>query len=281
MNALHRVPILVVTLLALAGCGGVADLAYNNAPTFVASELEEAFDLDDAQIRQLDVRLVDFFAWHREQELVRYRETLEAAAVASADGIDAGEFLRLRDEFRDAWQRSLDRAIDSLGDLAVTLTPEQIDRFDAWFGKRSREYEVYLEKSPQQREIYRVERNLERLENWFGDFDYETRKKVSERLRQLPDRYESWLRYRRARHQALLAVLRDNARDGLDVERLRAVVDPDSDYARAYEPARAAFWQAYAELLQDVSGWVSKRQLQRVVAKLRDYAEIAGRLSQG
>jgi hypothetical protein len=281
MNTLQKITILAVTLLALSGCGAVADLAYDSAPTYVASELEDAFDLDDAQIRQLDGRLVDFFDWHRAQELVRYREVLEAAATASADGIEAAEFMRLRGEIRAAWRRSFDKAIDSLGDLAVNLDPEQIDRFDTWFREGSREFEEYLEKSPQQREIIRVEEHLDRLENWFGDFDFETRKKVRARLEQLPDLYEPWLRYRSARHQALVSALRDIARDGPDPDRLKAVISPDSDYARAYEPARVAFWQAYAVVLEDVSGWVSERQLQRVASKLRDYAEIAGRLSRG
>ena len=284
MNAVHRITILAATLVVLSGCGGVVDMAYNNAPTYVASELDDAFGLDEAQSEQLDGRLGEFFAWHRERELGRYQEVLETAATASADGIEAQEFMRLRLEIRAAWRRSLDMAIDRFGDLAVTLTPEQIDRFDAWFRENSREYTDYLDKSAQQREIFRVEQNLERIEKWFGDFDYATREKVRDRLRQLPDLYEPWLRYRAARHEAFIAVLHDASHNGLDIERLKAVIDPDSDYAdyaRAYEPARAAFWQAYAAALQDISGWASERQRQRVAAKLMDYAEIAGRLSRG
>ena len=282
MNSLYRITILTVTLLALAGCGGFAAMAYNNAPSYVASELDDAFGLDEAQSRQLDGRLTQFFTWHREQELGRYRDALQTAAAASADGIEAREVLRLHDEIRAAWRRSLGMAIDNFGDLAVTLTPEQIDRFDAWFREKSREYTDYLDKSPQQREIYRVERNLERIEKWFGDFDYATREKVRDRLRQLPDLYEPWLRYRAARHDALIATLRDASRNGLDIERLKTVaLGAETEYARAYEPRRTAYWRAYAAALQDISTWVGERQLQRVASKLQDYAEIAGRLSRG
>ena len=280
MKALHKIIILVAALLVLPGCSSVADLVYNNAPTYVASELEDAFDLDEAQIEQLDERLGEFFAWHRDQELGHYRDVLEVAASASTDGIDADEFMRLRGEIRAAWQRSFDMAIDSFGDLAVTLRPEQIDHFEDHFRAASDEYTEYLDKSPQQREIERVEKNLERLENWFGDFDFETGKKVRERLRQLPDLNEPWIRYRAARHEAFVEVLRDASGGSLDVEALKAVVGPDSDYARAYEPKRAAFWQAYAAALQDISRWADERQRQRVVAKLKDYADIVERLQQ-
>lgn len=282
MISLQRNSIFAVMLLALAGCGGIVDLAYNNAPSYVAGELDDAFGLDEAQSRQLDDRLAQFFGWHRGHELARYRDILQVAAAASADGIEASEVLRLHEDIRAAWRRSLGMAIDNFGDLAATLTPEQIDRFDAWFRKRSREYTDYLDKSPQQREIYRVEENLERIENWFGDFDYTTAKRVRERLRQLPDLYEPWLRYRAARHEALIETLRDTSRNGLDIERLKTVLlSPDTEYARAYEPLRRDFWRAYAEALQDIGGWVNERQLRRVASKLQDYAEIAGRLSQG
>lgn len=281
MKTLLRIPLLVAALLALASCS-LVDLAYDNAPSWIAGELDDAFGLDEAQSSELDGRMARFFAWHREQELERYREILERAATASADGIEASEVLHLQADIRAAWGRSMEKVIDSFGDLAETLTPQQVDRFDAWFRHRSREYLDYLDKSPQQREIYRVERGLEQLEKWFGDFDYAAEQRIRDRLRQLPDIYEPWLRYREARHEALLAALRDASRDGFDGERLKAVLlSPDSDYARAYEPLRAAYWQAYAEALEDISAGASKRQVSRVSARLRDYAEIAGRLSRG
>ena len=281
MKKLLLIPFLIAVLLGLASCS-LVDLAYDNAPSWVAGEVDDAFGLDEAQSRELDGRVTQFFAWHREQELGRYREILERAATASADGIEAREVVRLQEDVRAAWQRSLEKAIDSFGDLAPTLTVQQIDRFDAWFRDQTREYRDYLDKSLQQREIYRVERGLKRLERWFGDFDYAAEQLIRDRLRELPDIYEPWLRYREARHQALLAALRDASREGLDSARLKTVLlSPDSDYARVYEPLRAAYWQAYAEALEDISSRASKRQVRRVSAKLRDYAEIAGRLSQG
>jgi hypothetical protein len=281
MDKLLRILFLAAAMLALASCS-LVDLAYDNAPGWVAGELEAAFHLDETQSRELDGRLTRFFAWHREQELGRYREILDVAATASADGIEAEEFLRLQDDIRAAWQRSVAMAVDSFGDLAVTLTPQQIERFDAWFRDLSREHLEYLDKSPQQREIYRVERALERLVKWFGDFDYADEKWIRERLRQLPDIYEPWLRYREARHDALLATLREAAREGVDSDRLKAVMlSPDSDHARAYEPIRTVYWQAYAEAIEDISTRASERQVRRVSTKLRDYADIAGRLSRG
>lgn len=267
-------------LLAISGCS-LPKFAYEQAPGYVASEVGAAFDLDEVQSAAFDARLQQFFAWHREQELRHYREVLRRAARASSDGIRADEFLRLQGEIIAAWRRTVEKAIDSFGDLAVTLTPAQIASFEEYWTERSEKYRDYLEMTVQQREIYRLTRNLERLEHWFGDFDEFIAQRVSDRLRQLPDNYETWLQFREARHRALVAALQDAQRTGFDAARLKTIMlGTDTDYARAYEPARQAYWQAYAEALEDISGWVDARQRQRLVSKLEDYARIVAALEQ-
>ena len=270
---------LVLALAALAACGGVAGMAYNNAPRFVAGELDDAFDLDPRQIEHLDSRLERFFAWHRAEELARYRQALDRAALAAADGIEADEFLALRDEVGAAFERALEKAIDDLGDLALDLTPVQIARFDEYHREGSEEYLEYLEKSPPQRETERVERAYERLERWFGDFDPDLEERVRARLREVPDILQPWYAFRERRHRALLAALRDVASDGFARERLRRILlDPDTAHARAFEPARGAYWQAYAAALEDISSWTSEGQRQRVVSRLQRYARVVERL---
>lgn len=272
--------LLTMALLALAGCS-LPKFAYEQAPGYVADKIDEAFDLDESQSAVLDERLQRFFVWHRQQELRQYREVLQRAVRDSSDGVRADEFMRLQQEVRAAWGRVVEKAIDSFGDLALTLTPAQIDSYEDYWNRRSRKYAEYREMTAQQRETYRVERNFERLEDWFGDFDDFKAERVRERLRRLPDNYESWIRYREARHQALIAALRDAQHGNLDLARLKTVMlGEDTDYARVYEPSRQAYWQAFAAAFEDISGWVDARQRQRLVSKLEDYARIVDDLEQ-
>ena len=264
--------------LILASCS-IIDFAYNNAPAFVGSEFEDAFDLDEAQSAQLDSRLQQFFSWHRKQELARYRQLLQQSAAATARGITADEFLYLQNEIREAWRRSLAMAIDNLGDLATTLDERQIEHYQSYFREASEEYEDYLEKTLQQREIYRVEQNLERLEDWFGDFDIFLEDRVRARLQQVPDLYEPWFRYREARHHAMIDALIDASQTGITIQKLKYVfLDPDTEYARRFEPARQAYWQGYAAALEDISSWLSKRQRRNAADRLEGYARLAASL---
>jgi hypothetical protein len=257
----------------------MVDLAYNNAPTLVASKFDDAFDLDAQQNTQLDSRLDQFFKWHRKEELVRYQQLLDQAALATADGITAGEFLEINESVRLAWLRTLEKMIDSLGDLAVSLTPQQIASYQQYHRESFSEFSDYLEKSAQQREIFRVGRNFNRLEDWYGDFDEFQESKIMLRLRQVPDIYEPWLRYREARQQALIRVLNKANTTGINHAELKAVLlDPSTDYFQAYEPKRQSYWGAFALALEDINSWLTTGQRQRAATRLRDYAQIAARL---
>lgn len=278
MKTIYKLCFAAACSLILAGCSMI-DIAYNNAPTLVSSEIDDAFDLDSLQNNQLDSRLEQFFVWHREEELIRYQQLLDQAALAAADGITAAEFMSLNRDIRLAWRRSLEKAIDSFGDLAVTLTPQQIENYQQYHRESFSEFNDYLEKSAQQREIFRVSRTYDRLEDWYGDFDEFQEDKIILRLQQVPDIYEPWLRYREARQQAFISVLNRAATTGIGQAELRtALLDPSTEYALAYEPLRQSYWQAFAIALEDINRWLTREQRQRAVNKLRKYAQVAARL---
>jgi len=279
MNQIYLRCLAAACIVMLGGCGMI-DYAYKKAPAYVASEFDEAFDLSESQVGQLDSRLDQFFTWHRQQELGRYQQLLEQAALSAADGISAAEFLKLNKDIRLAWRRSLGKAIDNLGDLVVTLDQQQVENYQRYHRVNAEEYEEYLQKSDQQREIYRVRRSIDRLEKWFGGFTRDQEEKIRDRLQRLPDFYEPWIVYREARQQALVKALNNASDAGLTRQQLQTILlDPSTDYARTFEPARQSYWQAYAVALEDISSWLTKEQKQRVAEKLRQYARIAARLT--
>jgi len=278
MKRIYQLCFATACSLILAGCGMI-DLAYNNAPSIVSSKIDDAFDLDARQNTQLDSRLDQFFVWHREEELIRYQQLLDQAALAAADGITAAEFMELNKNVRLAWRRSLEKAIDSFGDLAVTLTPQQIENYQQYHRESFSEFKDYLEKSAQQREIFRVSRNFDRLEDWYGGFDEFQENKIRLRLRQVPDIYEPWLRYREARQQAFISVLNKAATTGIRQAELKAtLLDQSTEYSLAYEPLRQSYWQAFAVALEDINRWLTTDQKRRAATRLRDYAQVAARL---
>lgn len=270
--------IAICTFLA-AGCSAIG-FAYSKAPSYIAGELEDAFDLDDAQSAELEVRMQRFFDWHRQQELARYHKILDDAADNAADGITATEFLEFIDGLRQAFRILLEQAIVNFGDLGLTLTPAQIDHYEQFFREDSEEYQDYLEMSLQQREIYRLDRAIERLEKWFGPFDAGQLDKIRPRLRELPEFYEAWIKYRNERQQTLVTALREAPNAGLSHQQLKTILlDPDTDYARAFESERTAYWNSYAQMVEDMNGWLTRTQLKHAIDRLQKYSRAFEDLS--
>ena len=279
MSQISKACCLLGAALLLGGCGAI-EFAYDNAPSLVASEIDDAFDLTDEQGMQVDAGLQRFFAWHRQRELPLYRELLGDAALKIADGISAGELLEFGDGVRAAWQRSLERAIDELGELAPTLTPQQVANYEEYFRDRSEKYVDYLEMSLQQREIDRVKRNMKRLESWFGKFDEFQEERIRERLQRLPDLRPAWISFRAARQQALLQALRAAPQQGLSRQQLKSILlEYESEYAVAYEKARSDYWQAYAVAIEEIGRGLSQAQLRHAVERLHYFAEIVDEIS--
>jgi len=273
MRFLHTCLVVAATL-AMASCSAI-DIVYNNAPSFVGGEIEDALDLDDEQRVQVDAGLQRFFDWHRQQELPRYRELLDHAALAIGDGIGAAEYLAIYNDVHAAWERSLLRLIDDLHGLTASLTPAQIDHYDQYFRERSEKYQDFLEMSLQQREIFTEEQNIEQLEHWTGKLEELQIEKIAARLRQLPQRRLAWIDFREARHHALIAALRKAPDSGLSVQQLQHILlGTSSEYARIYEPQRIAYHQAYAQMIEAVSGGLNRAQIAHAVERLREFEEI-------
>jgi len=273
MRFLHTCLVVAATL-AMASCSAI-DIVYNNAPSFVGGEIEDALDLDDEQRVQVDAGLQRFFDWHRQQELPRYREMLDHAALPIGEGIGAAEYLAIYNDVHAAWERSLLRLIDDLHGLTASLTPAQIDHYDQYFRERSEKYQDFLEMSLQQREIFTEEQNIEQLEHWTGKLEELQIEKIAARLRQLPQRRLAWIDFREARHHALIAALRKAPDSGLSVQQLQHILlGTSSEYARIYEPQRIAYHQAYAQMIEAVSGGLNRAQIAHAVERLREFEEI-------
>ncbi len=273
MSRARALALVLIGSLGLGGCS-LAELAYDNAPAIVAGRFDDAFDVDDSQRQQLEERLEAYFAWHRENELIRYERLLREAAARAEDGIAANDTLWLVDEVRGAWRRGVARLIDDIADLGTTLTPVQLERLEEYFAESNEEFDDYLELSEQQRAIHRAQRRLKRLERVFGDFDDYLEARILARLERLPDMWEPWIEFRQARFAAHLAALRQHD----DAESLKRALQqiwlsPDTDHARRFEPRRAAYWREFAAALEEIDGWLRPHHRRRAIERLRDYAD--------
>lgn len=137
-----RIARLTLTLLLIAtliGCSANR-LLYNRADTFIRWAADDYVTLNREQQAAFDQRLDDFLAWHRSEELPRYREFIVTSLGTLEDGVTLDEAVAISEEIDLAADRFQGQLIELLLATAEELSDEQIQDFLAELERNQAEY---------------------------------------------------------------------------------------------------------------------------------------------
>lgn len=133
-------PFLMLLLVtALVGCSANR-LLYNRADTFIRWAADDYVALDREQQAEFDQRLDDFLAWHRSEELPRYREFIVTSLDTLEDGVTLEEAIAISEEIDLAADRFQAQFIELLLATAEDLSDEQIQDFLTELERNQTEY---------------------------------------------------------------------------------------------------------------------------------------------
>lgn len=209
---LLRLVMLCLPVLLVA-CSSV-QLAYNNAPLLLQYQMDSYLDLNDEQEELLSEELKRFQAWHREDELPLYAQTLRqwAAKLDEPRVFTAVELLDKQQQFEQALLTVAERSAYRLAPLVLTLSENQKARLQARFDKANAEYAKENLDNPERASRERLERFSDRYKDWLGSLTKQQEQILSQWLAQQPSRAQLWGQERIERQKALLQLLED-ARD--------------------------------------------------------------------
>ena len=122
--AIVIIAMLLAALVLLIGCS-LRKIGYNLAPRFVVSRLSSTFDLNKAQKQQAQVAVAGLHSWHRQNELPRYVEFLDAILKKTADGLTREEVLWMLSEGERTWERAVQK-------VAPEMAGRKKPTFTAW-----------------------------------------------------------------------------------------------------------------------------------------------------
>ncbi len=211
-----------VLVFALAfGLGGcsAARFGYDHGDTLALAYLDGYLDLDTTQEEHARAALRRLFAWHRAQELPGYAREL----ARMRDGLDrevtASDIAQLRDFAGAAADRIAQQAMPEMIALAQTLRAEQIAHLQEKFEQANKAYRrEHLEGSEAKLHQRRVDRVVEQMERWLGDYSERQRIEIAEWVAAVPYDREQRYAERVERQQALIALLRALQRPALTQE---------------------------------------------------------------
>jgi hypothetical protein len=279
----------LIGLVTLAGCSSLR-LGYDNLSTLARWEIDRYVDLDDPQEAVVDQRLREVHQWHREAQLPRYVRFVEEVRAAATGEITPALVAQWRNAAMTAWPPLVDRLAPGVAELARTLRPEQLDRFERELAAANRDFERkhFGGRTPAAVRAARIERWQQRAEQFLGPLNGPQLEVLTLRAQREGTAAgdSDWWLLRRARQQVWVGLLRGLASEkpptAEATERARAAlmalawpVEPGSK-ARSEASARTSD-EFVAAILQRMSP-VQQRHLDE---KLRDYAGELGRMVAG
>ncbi|HEX2604441.1 MAG TPA: DUF6279 family lipoprotein [Oxalicibacterium sp.] len=168
---------------ALLACSA-ARIGYSNGETISYWWLNSYVDFESEQKPWVKSHIDELFAWHRKTQLQQYVKLISRLQRADYSAITKADLLADYQEGRKSVNTIVDRAAPELADLALSLTPEQIDNIDKKLDKNNDKFRKdYLRGSVQDRQEFRYKRMMKQAEYWFGNFSHEQ----EQRLRALSD----------------------------------------------------------------------------------------------
>lgn len=129
----------LILVTTLVGCSANR-LLYNRADTFIRWAADDYVTLNREQQAAFDQRLDDFLAWHRSEELPRYREFIVTSLGTLEDGVTLDEAVAISEEIDLAADRFQGQFIELLLATAEELSDEQIQDFLAELERNQAEY---------------------------------------------------------------------------------------------------------------------------------------------
>ena len=212
-----RLFVMLLLVTTLVGCSANR-LLYNRADTFIRWAADDYVALDREQQAAFDQRLDDFLAWHRSEELPRYREFIVTSLDTLEDGVTLEEAVAISEEIDLAADRFQAQFIELLLATAADLSDEQIQDFLEELERNQTEYAD--ERLVRDEEVYYADSTktmTDLVKRLIGRLNRDQRSEIAERSKDLT-RLDGLWHDDRARWGSALRVILESKAPGWQTE---------------------------------------------------------------
>lgn len=273
-----RLAAIAVLAVFVASCAAIR-IGYNNADTLALLQLDSYLDLTDDQEQTVKERVNALLAWHRTTQLRDYVTFIDKTRAKLGGRITAADVMDFNQQLNTRMMTAADKAAPDIAHVALTLSPEQIDRAakktasDA--AKARREF-VRAENDATGAE--RAKKYGERAESWFGKLTDEQKDIIRKSLASRPTDATWWIDERERRQREFIALLRkiqsDRPTEEVATRWLRTYFTQLNAAQETDRRTRAeAYRRGSAELIAQLINHATPEQRAALDKKLNDYAQ--------
>ena len=283
MRALQsRFAAVLLVILAIAGCSNTtftrlaynnAALAYSNLGPMLTWTVDDYVDIDGSREDWVRVRIERVLAWHRTEELPRYRELLETMLAKSVRPYRVEDIASHQKALRAAYHRVVAQVIPDTAEFMSGMDASDVEHMEKKFAEENRQFaKESLKGTPEQRLERRAKRFLGHLESWVGSLTTEQREMVLNRYPQLPDVGDELMGERRYRQSELLALARSRPpRPEIEAALKRLFIENDSWRRPEYAARLRERDSQMNTMIADLSGTLTEEQRSHLQARIRRF----------
>ncbi|WP_026374752.1 DUF6279 family lipoprotein [Aestuariibacter salexigens] len=268
---IKRVIFIFCSVLMLSACS--SKMAYNNLDWLVYWYVDDFVELSDQQKDIADEKLLAWLQWHRQEELLAYRQHLEELKRdVQSQVVTAEQWQAHFERGRAHWLRLRDKVVPGLVDMAPLLSDEQVEAlFSALEEENIEREEDRFEGSDEERIEERSKDMLKQLRNYIGRPTDKQKQLVNEYAAQMRSNYDNWIAYRRTIQQRAKALMLSRHDDPEFSKKLtQLMMDTDAFRSSQMQENSEHNGTLYQQMLEQMFLTLTEKQKRHVVGEIDD-----------
>lgn len=263
---------LLLAVLLLTSCS--SKFAYNNLDWLLYWYIDDYIELERPQKKQFDLRLDSWLAWHRGQELIKYRDQIEhLRQQLSSKNLTAPEWQQIFDNAQQHWVRLRNRVTPELVAFSRLLSDQQIQSlFDELQENQNDQIEEQAELSVEEQLKERRKGLQKFLKGWIGRLSESQKQIISESVPKFHRSFQLRVDYQKQVRQDTHALLKQrHSNPNFQTDILLLLNQPEDYQSQEYKDLSHFNEQVFANMTAAINITLNekqKRHLDKRLAKL-------------
>ena len=272
---IRRWLLVLAAAAALAGCGTVMRVVYNNGDFALRVMANEYFDTNGDQSEILKAQLARFHEWHRREELPAYSRIFESAAERAARGLTPEDATWAIVSVRERYRQVVTQAAEDGAPVIATLKPDNYAALERKFADVNAKFtKDYLAGDQAKRDKARAKGFEERFEWFVGDLTDAQAALILRFVQAQPRMNEVRLADRKRRQQEFVALIRQYQGSPELAERMRVFfVNWERDRGAEHAKLAREWEDRLVDLVLEIDRTLTPDQRARLVGRFESLAD--------
>jgi hypothetical protein len=274
----YRLIVLLLMIALLQGC--TSKMAYNNADWLAQWYIDDYVDLTRDQNRHLEIELESVLEWHRETQLLPYRQQLVALAN-DLDNLPISEQVWLNhvNHITDHWQRVRRELSMRAARLAPQLNQNQVTPLFKKLAENNEErLDDFNEKTVAEYRTDRLEKLLETLADYLGTVNKQQEDYAATFVEQANITEQEWfdskVKLQTAMKDVWVSRLKTALGTELSTELFKIMINPDQFKSDTLLAAYPHNRQLLLSMLHKISKSLGKDQVTYLTGEINDLIQL-------